>query len=108
MSSAGAAGPSSCAIASFSKTTSSFHWGRIAIEPLCASVPTGNHAVQGFANDRVIRGLNDRDQLRTPLLGQLAVGDIAVIDDDGLHTRLGEEVLPDGFYPPPRFILVLV
>src|SRR5208282_3397612 len=36
--------------------------GRVAKEPLGAAIPTANDAIQVFADDGVIRGVNDRGQ----------------------------------------------
>ena len=50
--------------------------GRVAEQPLRALVPTGDDAVEVFADDRVVGGIDNGRQRRSSLLAVLAFGDV--------------------------------
>ena len=50
--------------------------GRVAEQPLRAFVPTGDDAVEVFADDRVVGGIDNGRQQRSSLLAVLAFGDV--------------------------------
>src|SRR5439155_14310856 len=51
--------------------------GSVAKEPFRFFVPTGDHLVEIFADDRVTKRLNDRRQTTVRIFGAPALGDVA-------------------------------
>ena len=58
---------------------------RIAKQPFRAGIPTGDDAVEVFADDGIIRRFYDSGEASADYLGLLAIGDVDVHPDPFAH-----------------------
>src|SRR5690606_14274977 len=78
----------------------------VSIKPFGSWIPTGDDAIQGLANDRILGEFHDRSQAALRLLDALVLGDVGA-DGDVLNrlSRLVENGEEGGIQPVNRTVL---